>query len=323
MNKKYKKVIKKIEEYIGIVIGAMIFAISYSWFLIPYKIAPGGVGGIGQILYHHFGLPVGVFMIIANVPLFILAMIYLGKSFGVNTFLGMFVTAIFTDFFRLESLYKYGFISDLSKYTHVVDSHTIYAFLAPNDIFLSAISGSVLLGMGLGIIFRSRASTGGTDIPVALIKQKTGLSIGTGYWIVESLIIFSVGLSFQDPKLIIFGYINLFITSKITDLTSEGLPYVKGIFIMSDYSDEIKKAIMDEIGRGVTIFKGEGGYSGNPQNIIFCVLNRRQVPQLIDIVKEIDHEAFVTLTDVFDVMGRGFKTRQLNLSHKEKNKKID
>jgi uncharacterized membrane-anchored protein YitT (DUF2179 family) len=321
MNKN-KKILKKIEEYSGVVLGAMIFAISYSWFLIPYKIAPGGVGGIGQILYHLFGLPVGMFMIMANIPLFILATIYLGKSFGVNTFLGMIVTSLMTDFLSLQSLHKMGIITDLTKYTHIVDGHTIYAFLGPNDIYLSAISGSVLLGMGLGIIFRSRASTGGTDIPVALIKQKTGLSIGTGYWIVESLIIFSVGIAFKDPKLIIFGYINLFITSKITDLTSEGLPYVKGVFIMSDSSSEIKQAIMDEIGRGVTVFKGEGGYSGKPQNIIFCVLNRRQVPQLIDIVKDIDKSAFVTLTDVFDVMGHGFKTRQLNLSHKKKEKKI-
>lgn len=318
---KIRKTLKSLEEYIGICIGAIIFAISYSWFLIPYKIAPGGVGGLGQILYHLFGIPVGTFMIACNIPLFILSVIYLGHSFGIKTFFGMLVTSIFTDLLSLPNLYKIGIIKDLSQYTHLVDGHTVYAFLNPSDIFLSAISGSVLLGMGLGIIFKSRGSTGGTDIPVALIKQKTGLSIGTGYWIVETLIIFTVGIVFKDPKLVIFGYINLFICSKITDLTSEGLPYVKGVFIMSQKSVEIKELIMEEIGRGVTIFKGEGGFSEEPQDIIFCVLNRRQVPLLIDLVKENDANAFVTLTDVFDVMGHGFKTRQINLSHKKvKNK---
>lgn len=317
---KIKKIIKSTEEYIGICIGAVIFAISYSWFLVPYKIAPGGIAGLGQIAYHTLGIPVGTFMIACNIPLFILSIFYLGKSFGLNTFFAMLVTGSFTDLLSLQSLHKFGIIKDLSPYTHIVDGHTIYAFLAPGDIYLSAISGSVLLGMGLGIIFRSRGSTGGTDIPVALIKQKTGLSIGTGYWMVETFIILTVGIVFKDPKLIIFGYINLFITSKITDLTSEGLPYVKGVFIMSKHSAEIKEQIMEKIGRGVTVFKGEGGYSGKPQDILFCVLNRRQVPQLIDYIKEIDPGAFVTLTDVFDVMGHGFKMRQLNLSQKEKKK---
>lgn len=314
MSKNVKKIIKSLEEYVGIIFGAVFFAIGYSWFLVPNKIAPGGLAGLGQILYHLFGIPVGIFMIGMNIPLFVLSVIYLGRSFGFKTFYGMAITGLLTDLFNLETLHKFGLISDLSKYTFIVNGHKIYSFLSPNDMFLSAIAGSVLLGIGLGIIFKSRGSTGGTDIPVALIKQKTGLSIGTGYWIVETMIILSVGLVFKDPKLIIFGYINLFITTKMTDLTSEGLPYVKGVFIMSQFSHLIKEEILDKLGRGVTIFKGEGGYSGDPQNIIFCVLNRRQVTQLIDIVKEIDPQAFMTLTDVSDVMGLGFKTRQLNLA---------
>ncbi len=321
MSKNVKKVIKSLEEYVGIIFGSVFFAIGYSWFLVPNKIAPGGLAGLGQIFYHFFGIPVGIFMIALNIPLFILSIVYLGKSFGFKTFYGMAVTGLMTDFFSLQTLHKFGFIKDLSKYTYKVDGHIIYSFLAPSDIFLSAIAGSVLLGIGLGIIFKSRGSTGGTDIPVAFIKQKTGLSIGTGYWIVETLIILSVGILFKDPKLIIFGYINLFICTKMTDLTSEGLPYVKGVFIMSQNYKEIKEEILDKLSRGVTIFKGEGGYSGDSQNIIFCVLNRRQVPQLIDIVKEIDPKAFMTLTDVSDVLGHGFKSRQLNLSDKKTKKK--
>ncbi|HOQ80762.1 MAG TPA: DUF2179 domain-containing protein, partial [Candidatus Cloacimonadota bacterium] len=166
-------------------------------------------------------------------------------------------------------------------------------------------------------------STGGTDIPVALIQHKTGASIGKGYWIVESFIIFTVGFVFRDPKIIIFGYINLFISSKIADLTSEGLPYVKGVFIMSKKTELIKNLIIKEIARGVTIFKGKGGYSGEDQDILFCVLSRNQVSRLIDIVKMNDPSAFFILTDVSDVMGDGFKMRKLELGNKKVEKKND
>jgi uncharacterized membrane-anchored protein YitT (DUF2179 family) len=185
--------------------------------------------------------------------------------------------------------------------------------LSPADIYLSAIAGSVLLGLGIGLIFRFRGSTGGTDIPVALIKQKAGLSIGTGYWLVESLIIFSVGLILQDLKIIIWGYINLFITTKITDLTSEGLPYVKGVYIISEEVQSIKQDIYERLDRGVTFFKGVSGYKNRDINVLFCVVNRRQVPELTDIVKDLDKDAFMIVTDVHDVLGYGFRSRQLNL----------
>jgi len=168
--------------------------------------------------------------------------------------------------------------------------------------------------MGLGIIFRFRGSTGGTDIPVALIKQKTGLSIGTGYWIVETFIILTVGLVFRDLKLIIWGYVNLFISARITDLASEGLPYIKGAYVISDKADEIKEQIYDQIQRGVTFFHAQGGYTGKEQRVLFCVLNRRQVANLRDIVQDIDPKAFMILTDVMDVMGYGFKSRNIDLT---------
>jgi uncharacterized membrane-anchored protein YitT (DUF2179 family) len=196
----------------------------------------------------------------------------------------------------------------------VVGGHTIHAFLGPEDMILSAIAGSVALGLGLGMIFKSRGSTGGTDIPVALIKQKAGISIGTGYYFVETGIILAVALFLKDPKVLILGYINLFITTKITDLASEGLPYIKGVFVISPRVDEIKEDIYAELDRGVTFFKALGGYKKKETEVLFCVLNRRQVPQLTDIVKDIDPEAFMIVTDVYDVLGYGFKSRKLDLS---------
>ena len=308
------KAMRTAEQLAGIVFGSVIFAIAYAWFLVPYKIAPGGVGGLSQILFHLLGVPVGLSMIMINIPLFIISVIFLGKQFGFRSFFGMMVGSIMIDFVSLPNLAKLGIISDLGRFTFVVNGETIHAMLAPSDIYLSAIAGSVLLGLGLGIIFRFRGSTGGTDIPVALIKQKTGLSIGTGYWMVETFIILTVGLVFHDLKLIIWGYVNLFISARITDLASEGLPYIKGAYIISERADAIKEEIYNQLQRGVTFFHAQGGYTGKQQKVLFCVLNRRQVATLRDIVRDTDPKAFMILTDVIDVLGYGFKSRNLDLT---------
>ncbi len=313
MNKKLKR---NIIQFSGIIGGSILFAIAYSWFLVPYKIVPGGIGGLSQILFHIFDLPIGISMILFNIPLFIFSFLFMGKRFGMRSVFGMVTTSIFADLLSFESLYKFGLIKDLSPYTYQTAGRAFYAMLAPQDIYLSAVAGSVLLGLGLGIIFRFRGSTGGTDIPVALLKQKTGISIGTGYWLIETLIILTVGLVFKDLKVIILGYINLFIATRMTDLASEGLPYVKGVYVISERTEEIKEKIYDKIRRGVTFIKAEGGYTGKQMNMLFCAMNRRQVAILRDIVKDIDPDAFVLLTDVNDVMGYGFRSRNLDLSEK-------
>ncbi len=297
----------------GVTFGALLLAIGYSWFLLPYNMAPGGVGGLSQIFKFHFGIPNGLSMIMINIPLFILGFIFIGKAFGVKSIYGMLVSSVFTDLVNIKTLAGFGWM-DLSRYTHIYQERVIHAYLGPEDLLLSAIAGSVVLGLGLGLIFRSRGSTGGTDIPVALIKQKAGLSIGTGYYIVETGIILAVAIFLKDPKILIWGYINLFISTKITDLASEGLPYTKGVYVISPQVDLIKEDIYSELDRGVTFFKGYGGYEKKDVEVLFCVVNRRQVPHLTDIVKGNDPEAFMIVTDVHDVLGYGFRSRSVNLN---------
>ncbi len=309
-----KKLVAREAKYLaGITGGAILVAIGYAWFLMPYNMAPGGVGGLAQVLNFYLRIPLGVSMILLNLPLFVISFIFIGKAFGAKSVYGMLISSLFTDLLHIRTLHSLGWM-DLAHYTHVFQGRIIYAYLGPDDLLLSAIAGSVMLGLGLGIIFKSRGSTGGTDIPVALIKQKSGLSIGSGYYIVESGIILAVAILLKDPKILIWGYINLFITTKITDLASEGLPYIKGVYVISPQVDEIKEEIYSELERGVTFFKGYGGYEKTEIDVLFCVLNRRQVPQLTDIVKDIDPEAFMIVTDVHDVLGYGFRSRKLNLS---------
>ncbi len=313
-----RSAVRLLIQLTGITVGALIFGISYSWFLVPYKIAPGGVGGLGQILFHLFGLPISISMLLFNIPLLILGAVVIGRGFGIRTIYGSVITAVMSDLVSLPSLYKLGIIRDISRFTFSTGGSAVCAFLPPEEIYLSAIVGSVLLGIGLGIIFRFRGSTGGTDIPVAILKEKTGISIGGGYWLVESFIIVAVGLAFRDPKIVIWGYINLFLSAKVTDVIAEGLPYLKGMYIISEKEDEIKKTIFSQIGRGVTIFYGEGGYTGKEQRNLFCVLNRKEVAIARDIIRDIDPAAFVVFTDVYDVMGYGFKPRSLEFTERKK-----
>lgn len=301
-----RNIIVNVKDYAGILLGSIIFGISYSWFLIPFKVAPGGVGGIAEVIYYFLGIPAGISMLILNIPLFVIAWIYLGKQFGLKSFFGMFMGAIFIDLMSPELLYKnFPFLRDYinTQYWAFTDS-----------ILLASIAGSVLLGFSLGVIFRFRGSTGGTDIPVAILKQYSGVSIGTGYWIIETLIILSIGIAFKDLNLIIWGYLNLFITTQIVDITAEGIPYTKGAYIISKFEDSIKERIIAELDRGITLLNSEGGYSGEKQNVIFVVVNRRQVTSLRRLVKEEDPNAFMILVDVNDVMGDGFKTRSLDFN---------
>lgn len=313
MKNKINKVFENIKDFIGITLGCVIFAMSYAWFLIPFKVAPGGVGGIATVLFHMFGFPAGISMIVINIPLFVVAWYFLGKQFGFRSFYGMMVGSFLIDLFSPQLLYNnFSFFKDLINTTY-------WSFT--DNILLASIAGSVLLGVGLGVIFRFYGSTGGTDIPVAVLKQYTGVSIGTGYWVIETLIIFSIGIAFKDLNLIIWGYLNLFITTKIVDLTAEGVPYVKGAYIVSSREDAIKARILHELDRGVTIFMGKGGYSGKEQDVLFCAVNRRQVTQLRRIVKEEDSNAFMILMDVHDVLGDGFKTRTIDFQQTATNDK--
>lgn len=304
---------REIRYLAGILGGSLLVAIGYSWFLLPYNMAPGGVGGLSQIISHYTVIPNGISMIIINIPLFVLSFMFIGRSFGAKSIIGMLATSLFTDLMNIRTLANLGWM-ELSRYTFHFQGSKVFAYLGPDDLLLSAIAGSVILGLGLGLIFKSRGSTGGTDIPVALIKQKAGVSIGTGYYIVETGIILAVAIFLHDPKILIWGYINLFISTKITDLASEGLPYIKGVYIISPDVQEIKDEIYKDLDRGVTFFKGYGGYEHQEIDILFCVLNRRQVPMLTDIVKDIDPDAFMIVSDVHDVLGYGFRSRKLNLS---------
>lgn len=300
-----------LKNMIGITLGAIIYGMGFAWFLIPFKIAPGGVGGISQIFYHFFNVPAGVSMLVMNIPLFILGVTMVGKQFGIGTFYGFVMGSVFTDLFAIKNIYKLNIMRDiLEKYN---TGKPLHEWAMTDSTLLAAIAGSIFLGAGIGIIFRFKGSTGGTDIPVTILKKYYNISISSGYLIIETGVIFLIGIIFRNPNLIIWGFFTLYLTSKMTEVAAEGLPYTKGVYIISDKSEEIRDVIMERLDRGVTVFYGEGGYSRQQKRILFCVINYRQTTIMRDWVRRIDPDAFLILSEVSDVMGYGFKSRHLSM----------
>jgi len=302
----------------GILLGSLIYAIGLSWFLLPFKVAPGGVGGLSQIFLHFFGWNAGISMLAMNIPLWILGIIFIGREFGIGTFTGFFVSSLMVDLVAPARLYKWGILVPLiEKYNMVEGQMKPMRELAMTDeILIATIAGSIFLGVGIGIIFKSRASTGGTDIPVAFMKKKFNISVGNGYLIIETAIILFTGLIFGDLNLVVWSYFALFLSSKFADMITEGLARVKAAHIIcsdNESADRIKERVFNELERGVTYIYGEGGYTGNEKKILFVSFSIRQSVQIKHIVLQEDPEAFIVMNEVHDVIGSGFKSRGLSL----------
>lgn len=305
-------------DYIGILFGSVLFGIAYSWFLMPFRISPGGVAGLAQILYHFTGVQESVWMFGFNIPLFFLGYYMVGKQFGVRSFAGMMLSNgacwLFSPV-RLSFVPGFGaFVHNIAPVGELPRFAVLFTGGSEMDVLLASVAGSSLLGIALGLIFRFRGSTGGTDIPVAMLKKYAGVTISTGYWMVESVIILLAGIVFGDARLVIWAYLNLFLTTKMTDLAAEGMPFVKAVFIISDHSEAIRDAIFEHLDRGVTFLKGQGGYERRDRDVIYVCVHRRQVMILQKLVKDIDPDAFMVLHDAYDVMGYGFRKRTLDYS---------
>jgi len=294
-----------------ILIGTFIAAVGISLYLIPHRIAPGGITGLAQVLHVIFHWKTGVTMLVINIPIFILGVRIIGKIFGVKTIIGMVSISLFVDLLDPVTgfLAKYftPFLMEIPKYTGY--------FSLSDKTILACIAGNVLLGAGLGIVFRHRGSTAGTDIPAAIIRKYTGLSLGVGFVFIDTVIIIFAGLVFKDPNLIIWAMVGLFISAKTCDFVMQGLPIAKTALIVSDKHHDIISVIGEELKRGTTVIQAEGGFTGIDKPIIFCVVSRKEVFQLQEIVKEVDENAFLVLYDAYDVLGRGFRPlRNVNLA---------
>ena len=274
-------------EYIGLAVGSTIMSLGLVLFLIPGRIAPGGVSGIGIVLHYLFNLPVGLIMLLFNIPLFVLGLKVLGTQFGPRTFFSIIFVSVTTDFF--------------DKILHLG--------AATENLLLTSIFGGILLGIGLGIVFRFKGTTGGSDIIGQIIHKYSNMTIGTSILFVDFFIISFAGLAFHDVNLALYGFISLYFSSKVLDVILDGFDYARSFYIVTEKQDAIIEAITREMGRGGTEIFGNGFYTRKERNILFTVVTRKEVATLRQIVQQIDPVAFVIIANVHEVIGEGFRPR--------------
>lgn len=274
-------------SYSLITLGSIIMAAGYVFFIAPNKIVPGGVYGIGIVLHHLIGIPVGLTGLAFNIPLTIIGIRVLGPRFGVKTVVGFVLASIFID----GLTWLWGDVP-----------------LVPNDMLLSSIFGGVLIGFGLGLIFKSRATSGGSTIIAMIMSKYTRLPIGQTLMVVDSVIVLVGLVAFRDWTIPLYSWIVIFITGKVIDGVLQGVSYEKTLFIISEKYQEISEKILVDLNRGGTFLEGKGMYKQDEKKIIFVNVSRREVAILQDFINDIDPNAFVTVIDASEILGKGFKS---------------
>jgi uncharacterized membrane-anchored protein YitT (DUF2179 family) len=274
---------KQLTEFFWVTAGVVLTALGLDLFLIPNKIAAGGVSGIATILHYVIGSPVGLTMLALNVPLFAMGIYRLGLTFGFRSLYGTISLSAAVDFFEP------------------------FVPVPTGDPLLASLFGGVLVGLGLGLVFRFRGTTGGTDLAAAVLRTYTGVNIGQLLFLVDASVVLAAGFVFQSWELALYALITIFITAWVIDMVQEGISYAKAFFIISDHSEAIAEKVLKELGRGATALKGRGLYTGADREVILTVVNRSEVSRLKEMVYDIDPGAFIVLADVREVLGEGFK----------------
>lgn len=273
----------KIKDYAYMTIGVAIAVAGLNLFLVPHKIAAGGVSGIATVLYHLFDFNIGLTIAVLNIPLFLLGYKKMGKTFAIRT------------------------AYSLALYSVLAEIIPADIFLT-KDIILGCVYGGVLMGVGLGIVIKVGGSTGGSDMAgVILHSHFKTFSISTFVFMIDFLVIGSAALLFDDPSLALYAIASLYISTKIMEFISVGLSAAKAFYIISDKNDEIADLIIKKMDRGVTAISAKGVYTGRDKTMLMCVIQwRTEGARLKHLVKSVDPHAFVIVGDVKEVLGEGF-----------------
>lgn len=281
----------KIQEFVYIVVGSLFTALGIALFCGPARIASGGVSGIAIIIHHTIGLDTGLMILILSVPLFILGVVIFGAQYGFKSLLGTLLLSAFTSLLEAKAG---GGLLDYTKELSVL---------------LSAISGGALMGIGVGLVMRSGANTGGTDILAQILSRYTPLSLGTSLFIVDALVIASSAFIFGF-EMALYAAITVYITSVTIDavLLSFGTRSAKTVWIISDHHLEIADAIMAELGHGVTLIEAQGMYSKQERPMLMSVIANNKLALLTSIVHRHDKKAFMVIGEAYEVIGEGFKS---------------
>jgi len=272
-------------DYLFIILGALIQALALRLFLVPSDLVSGGISGVAQLFNHYSGFPIGLTVLLGNIPLFILGWQYLGgPRFALRTILSILAFSIFTD--------------------------TLIFFLPTEaiteDLVLNTLYGGLLLGLGLGIVYRGRGTSGGTDILGRILNRHTGITISQAYLITDSLVVLGAGFVFGWTKAL-YGLVLIYVSGLAAEIALQGTNIIRTAIIVTVKTDEVTRAIMHDLERGVTILSGSGGYTGEPKAVIYTTVSRMEINRLKILVHDIDPKAFMVIGQAQEALGEGFK----------------
>lgn len=272
-------------DYLFITVGCILYALGFTAFIYPNHISPGGVTGISTIVNYYFPfLPIGLSIIVINLPLIIIGLVK----------------------FRLNFVLKTAYATVMSS--SIIDIMLHFVPIYNKDRLLSAIAAGVLVGTGLGLIMLKGGTTGGTDIIAKLINLKYRyLSLGRLVLFIDVVIVSVASYMYRDFEALLFSVLYLFIFATVMDRLIYGADNGKIVYIVSDTSDDITDLVIKSVGRGVTEIKTVGGFSGKDRNMLMCVARAPEVSRIIQIVRDLDPNAFTVVSDAGEILGQGFK----------------
>ena len=277
---------KTAQDYSLLLLGAIVQAFAMRLFLVPGELVSGGISGAAQIVNHFVRFPIGIMVFLGNVPLFILGWRHLGGSrFAMRTAVAVAAFSIFTD---------------------------LLVFFIPTtgvtqDNVLNAIFGGVLLGAGLGLVYRGQGTSGGSDILGRILNSRLGISISQAYLITDTVVVLAGGFAFSWEKAL-YGMVVIYISGIAAEAVSEGQSIFRTVMIVTSASEKVSYEIMNTLERGVTILAGTGGYTGEQRPVLYCVITRAEVNQLKELVKEIDPKALMVIGTAHEALGEGFRS---------------
>jgi uncharacterized membrane-anchored protein YitT (DUF2179 family) len=272
-------------EYLSLILGALVQALALRMFLIPGLLVSGGISGAAQLINHVTGFPVGIMTLLGNLPLFLLGWHYLGKMrFAIRTAIAVIVFSLLVDFLLL-------FIP-LQGVT--------------NDLVLDTLYGGLMLGFGLGLVYRGQGTSGGSDILSRLLNRRFNMSISQTYLIGDGLVVLASGFIFGWERAL-YGLIVIYISGIAAEMVSEGSTVLRTALIVTNYPDEICQKVLTILERGVTILPGTGAYTGLSRSVLYIVVTRSEVNQLKALVTEADPQAFMVIGSAHEALGEGFQ----------------
>lgn len=303
---------KEALAYFYLVFGSLLFALGDVLFVNPYLLAPGGTYGLSNVLNTVWPWKISLYALCMDIPLLIVGTLILGPKFGFKTILSTFLIFGFTFLIETYIGYKPIIQNGIFENPEIVNAewllvpHSESIYFAP-DYFLNTLVAGGIYGLAIGLIFKSGATSGGSDIISMILHKYTKISLGTLVMIVDSCITLTTLIAFGQLRLPIYSILVIFIEGKIIDLVVDGFNSYKTAFIVTDKAEEVRNIIVKDINRGGTCFFGKGLYKGVDRKMIYVTLTRPELVKLQSLLSEVDPEAFVNVVSSTDILGKGFK----------------